>query len=537
MSEFSKCAVCQKSAEQKCGGCFSVFYCSKEHQITDWKTHRKDCFPFKICEDPHLGRYLKATKPIKKGEKVLQELPLVWGPLQHTKPVCLGCGKGLNSQTCRPCEKCGWPVCSERCEKSSNHIPECSFTTAVGKRITIDVFDAPHPSYQCITPLRCLYIKQNMPDIWEKLDRLKSHCEERKKTEKYEQDKYFVANFLRSFFQLEEVCTDEEILRFCGIVTVNGHEVPLKKPPFVAVYEKTSMFEHSCKANCCKTFTAKGEVLITAGVPIEKGDHLTICYTDPLWGTPNRRYHLSESKFFWCVCPRCSDPTEFGTYLSCLRCKLKECDGILIPETFISENVTTPIIWTCNACNMQIDDEEAQNIVEHVGRDLQAMDKDSTSASKKFLEYYSNILPTNHFYLTDVRLALIEIIGMELEEGLSGVSDDDLHLKLQLCKQLSSLVQILAPAENRLMGTILFEQHAAIAEIGRRRTNFGEEGQGDFYSTLQEAKRILTEAATLLKNEPEEIREGKLYKQAKFALDNMEIILANFVRANKETLI
>ncbi len=41
-------------------------------------------------------------------------------------------------------------------------------------------------------------------------------------------------------------------------------------------------------------------------------------YTHSLWGTHSRREHLYNAKKFWCECPRCGDPTEFGTDFSTL---------------------------------------------------------------------------------------------------------------------------------------------------------------------------------------------------------------------------
>lgn len=159
--------------------------------------------------------------------------------------------------------------------------------------------------------------------MWKKLDCLQSHCEERKQTPKYENERIAIAQFILKFFKLESVFNETEIMRICGIVMVNGHEIPLSEPNYVAIYENTSMFEHSCSANCNKSFTNNGDILITSGVGIQKGDHLSICYTDPLWGTPNRRHHLYQTKFFWCNCLRCSDPTEFRTYFSAIRCQTR----------------------------------------------------------------------------------------------------------------------------------------------------------------------------------------------------------------------
>lgn len=81
-----------------------------------------------------------------------------------------------------------------------------------------------HPNYECVTVLRCLYQKKFDAEKWKKLELLQSHCEERKKTENIENDRYIVVKFIHSFFNLEIVFTEEEILRVCGLVMVsNAH--------------------------------------------------------------------------------------------------------------------------------------------------------------------------------------------------------------------------------------------------------------------------------------------------------------------------
>ena len=51
-----------------------------------------------------------------------------------------------------------------------------------------------------------------------------------------------------------------------------------------------------------------------------KGSIISVSYSQSIWNTMNRRQHLKMSKCFWCQCNRCKDPTEFGTYLSALKC-------------------------------------------------------------------------------------------------------------------------------------------------------------------------------------------------------------------------
>lgn len=190
------------------------------------------------------------------------------------------------------------------------------------RQVEIKDFDGPHPSYQSITVIRCLYLKHADPDAWAKLAGLESHCAGRRGGAKYESDRVWVAEHLRRFFRLDpaEYPTDE-ILRVCGIVQVNGHEVPLTDPPHVAVYDAGSMLEHSCVPNCSKTFTRDGRLLIrTRDAPVAAGQHLSITYTDPLWGTAQRLAHLADTKYFVCKCPRCSDPAELGTCFSGVKC-------------------------------------------------------------------------------------------------------------------------------------------------------------------------------------------------------------------------
>lgn len=37
-------------AKQRCAGCLSVFYCSKNCQVSDWKGgHKTECKPYEVC--------------------------------------------------------------------------------------------------------------------------------------------------------------------------------------------------------------------------------------------------------------------------------------------------------------------------------------------------------------------------------------------------------------------------------------------------------------------------------------------------------
>lgn len=522
------CAVCTQPAKQRCGGCHVTYYCCRDHQRVDWKGHRSQCKPFKVAENKALGRHVIATRDLKVGEVILKGQPLVAGPSQVTPPICLGCYKLLTEHSARPCSECGWPLCSEKCARAPAHRAECDITKLKkGSKVTVRNFLQTHPIYQCVTALRCLYLRDSNPVMWERLLSLESHCEERKKTPRYEGDRTTIAQFVRRFFCMQDF-DEEEILRICGIIQVNGHEVPVTDPPHVAVYDEASLLEHSCRPNCSKSFSPDGGLIIHAVEPVLKGQHLSICYTDALWGTANRRHHLAETKFFWCRCARCADPTEFGTHFSAIRCLDKPCQGYLLPENSLLEEFDTESVsWQCNRCSASHPSSRVFVILERAGVALSRMQKGDPEACRRFLEEYGPELHPNHYYVTDVKIALAQLHGQTGDRGLPGVSDHDLIEKISLCRQVLALINALVPGEHRIRGVLMFELHAAVAEEARRASNQGQLDPIALRESLLESKRLLTEASLLLRHEPETLPEGKIALQAKRNLTDLNKLLQN----------
>ncbi|XP_015588876.1 protein msta [Cephus cinctus] len=512
------CAVCNVPAVQKCSACKSVFYCNREHQKQHWKSHSKTCRPFKIAENPEIGRHYISLRKVEVDEVILREdQPLVTGPLHGITPGCLGCYCPLNAETAVPCTKCGWPLCKD----CKNHGAECEFTCKYKKeKVLITDFDYPHPTYRCVPIIRALWLRENDPESYMKFINLEDHSMAKGKANIFDEPRD-TAQFVRRFFKIDHV-TEDEVTRIGGILQINGHEVPTTEVPHMAVYDLASMLEHNCRANCRKSFTNKGGIVIRAAIPIAKGDHITICYTDPLWGVTNRRHHLMQTKYFNCACERCKDPTEMGTMFNAVKCTKGDCKGYMLPPTFISNDNSLPN-YLCNKCTNSVTWESIDGMMERIGIDLSEMKKDDVEACRTFIQHYSNVLHENHFYLTDVKLALAQIIGQE-DGGLPMVSDEILNEKIILCKKLNDLLKTLVPAENRVRGFVLFEMHAAIAEFGRR------QGRNELAGILIESKKALSEAYELLKHEPEILPEGKIAAHARKNLHNMDIIIETVCR-------
>lgn len=91
-------------------------------------------------------------------------------------------------------------------------------------------------------------------------------------------------------------------------------------------------------------------------------------------------------------------------------------------------------------------------ILERAGVALSRMQKGDPEACKRFLEEYAPELHPNHYYLTDVRIALAQLHGQTGDTGLPGVSDRDLSEKLSLCRQVLTLINALVPGKLQLLG-------------------------------------------------------------------------------------
>ncbi|XP_053610577.1 SET domain-containing protein SmydA-8-like [Plodia interpunctella] len=536
MMERGPCRVCLTQTEHKCSGCQDVHYCTREHQKQDWKQHKHQCVPARVKADPTFGRYLEATRDIKAGDIILKEKPLMNGPMQVTPPVCLGCYKLLEEGKTVDCIKCGWPCCSEACTLKEDHIPECYYTQQRGKKVSISTFGMPHPNYECITTLRCLYQRDHNPKLWKKMQAFQSHCEQRRGSEKWNNDRKMVVEFIWQFFKLEGTFTEEEIMRCCGVLQVNGHEVPLMEPEYLGLFDRMSMAEHNCCANCYKSFTSDGQILLCAGVDIAAGSHVTLSYTDSMSGTGVRRRHLAQW-FFECCCERCSDVTEFGTHYSAVKCKKKDCKGYLLPETFVVPLLAKTTIpspaskgWVCGGCKDMVSDDIIQQLLRDIDRELSVMPKGDPEACEKFIDQYSSYLHPSHYYMTNVRHALAQTIGQESEKWLVGVTDDRLLLKTRLCREIADLFRTLAPAEYRVRGYILFELHAAIAEAGRR-LSLIDGPTSSLLGYLVESREILMTSASLLRHEPPELPEGRVLQQARANLVQLDELIRNLSRA------
>ena len=175
--------------------------------------------------------------------------------------------------------------------------------------------------YEIILPLRCLLLKSNDLKKWEKLMTMESHNDIRRgMTALWSRNQDVIVNRLRNLWGIKDY-TDEEIHTVCGIIEVNSFEVGQNGARARALFPSAFYLAHDCCPNTTHTDHPLSHSLTVRVIrKVKKGEPITLSYAYTLQGTLKRRSHLQECKFFWCVCERCTDPTELTSYSSAIQC-------------------------------------------------------------------------------------------------------------------------------------------------------------------------------------------------------------------------
>jgi len=369
------------------------------------------------------------------------------GPKQLSGPVCLGCYCDVDGKSV--CSDCGWPMCGrpscfsdeEGCGLA-HKAAECALMA--GRAVTIPVHrGVASPAYQSVMILRCLALKAKEPTKWEELLQLESHVAERQQNGMEDHDRATAVRFIQQTLGLS--VPEDLILQLCGLLMVNSFELPIlsarQSQGLQAVYGTASLIEHDCVANATKTFSNNGDIVIRATVPISKGEPIALCYSEPMWGTINRQRHLSQSKFFQCRCDRCKDPTELETYASGILCR--SCKhGVLLSADPLKEESD----WVCNQCSQgKQSSTYVMTLIESIGKELIALKRGSVVDCEKFLQKHSTVLHPHHFYLTDVKMALCQMLGHIEEQNLLDMTDAELSKKEALALELIKIADVISP--------------------------------------------------------------------------------------------
>ena len=106
--EWGPCMFCG-STSPGCPECGLVSSCPAHLGL-----HRRGhtCFPWDAEEREGVGRVMVTTRPVRAGEVLFMEEPVVVGPSQTSSILCLSCY--LPCTRAFTCPSCHFPMCDQR---------------------------------------------------------------------------------------------------------------------------------------------------------------------------------------------------------------------------------------------------------------------------------------------------------------------------------------------------------------------------------------------------------------------------------------
>ncbi|XP_063895180.1 SET domain-containing protein SmydA-8 [Helicoverpa armigera] len=483
---------------------------------------------YKIQQNDKYGRYLIANKDLVGGELIFTDTPFAVGPKPDTPPLCLSCYCPVENTMC---SSCGWPVCSEECEKAPAHAGECAVFSAARVRFQpVEDWTASAPQLDCITPLRILLAKEKDPDRWERdLEVMETHTADRKERPTWAADQVNIADFLVDHCKLASRFDKDLVQKVCGILEVNSVEIPSRGGFSIrALYPQLAIAAHNCVPNIVHTILQNDyQVQVRAAIPIKEGDALHICYTHSLSPTIVRRDFLAESKFFQCDCARCADPTELGTHLSTLKCS--KCDNGVILATNPLDNEAP---WSCNDknCGFKTSGAAMRKMLAVVQAEidqLDAMEPGPAAIEQReaAIKKYKSVFHPRHSLLLSLKHSLAQLYGRVEGYGLDELPDLLLERKAELCRLVLSTLDVITPGDTRMRGMMLYELHAPLMFLARSEFGAGLITQEKLKDRLQEPIQCLAEAARILMREDPNSPEGITGRVAQQSMEQLKASL------------
>lgn len=169
------------------------------------------------------------------------------------------------------------------------------------------------------------------------------------------------------------------------------------------------------------------------------------------------------TKFIDCSCPRCKDPTELGTYLSSIKCKL-------CPEGYVSFFNSQ---WTCEKCSSTISEVDVNRLLSEVAEQILYADGDVRQYEALLAKYTCDFHP-HHFLMIDIKQNIASILRAILMNPLCQPGRSVLRRKIELCEEMLPVVRAVQPGISRLYAIALYEFVITFVELTNYEYNDGE---------------------------------------------------------------
>merc|ERR1712223_552366 len=260
-----------------------------------------------------------------------------------------------------------------------------------------------------------------------------------------------------------------------GLINVNAVALKFpmnattKAPEGKGLYPIFAIGSHYCICNARYTLDPTTRIMyVRARALIPMGMEISVQYLSALYGNSKRRKKIRDEWYFDCVCRRCSDPTERGSFISAVKCGT--CmDGYLLPRNSLDYNSN----WTCKlldpikeGCGNEMNNDNINQIVDEIEEHLESIN--SSGQFDKYLEfvhlYSETLLHKNHYLLMTAARNLIQWYTYRSAQ----INDQELRNKLDLCRQLDHVLGKIDPGYSEIRSFIQKELHFTHLMVNQR---------------------------------------------------------------------
>ncbi|GMI17466.1 hypothetical protein TrLO_g3640 [Triparma laevis f. longispina] len=315
---------CTSTAALRCSRCQATYYCTKEHQRSHWKTHKKNCVvativvapatPLtKVASSPSRGRYLVSARPIARATTILSEPPLIPPVLQsHNQdlrcPYCfLPTPSGSPHLSCLAKIKLNAELRQDfegEATANAQLLPHRAPPTIVlAARCLRRLFTPANSSNNNVADSRFLSLTDNL-ELME--SGLKSRLQQ-------------IARLVIRYYNMsrggESATTEPGLADAVGVlarINQNGFTVADSElqPLGIGIYlQAATNVNHSCKPTMVSSFGLKeGEpprLIMRTIQSVGVGVELSNAYIDTGQAKADRRSELQSSYCFSCECVAC----------------------------------------------------------------------------------------------------------------------------------------------------------------------------------------------------------------------------------------
>lgn len=209
---------------------------------------------------------------------------------------------------------------------------------------------------------------------------------------------------------------------------------------------------HDCVPNIRYAYEGDSIMAVRASKLIKKGEQIFNSYTKFLWATLQRRVHLAYSKNFLCKCERCLDPTEFGSFISALRCVRPDCNNVMLPLDPLV--VTSP--WQCKVCGLKLDHARITKIYDIFSKQIfnKILNEPMTAINHYLKGKLSTILPPTNQFSIEVKLQIILKMKQDANYVMTVEDFEDIE---RYCYDVLRIIERLTVGECYVKGLLYHE--------------------------------------------------------------------------------